>query len=119
MSEHDNDIQTIVKIRSQYEVSAMTPLDELKRLDSKVKTPAYVFAYIFGTIGALVLGVGMCLAMKVIGGTTPLMIVGIVVGCVGIVMVSITYPIFCKMIASRKAKYRDEILNLSDKLLNK
>ena len=36
----------------------------LKKLDKKAKLPANVFAYTFGIIGALALGVGMCLAIR-------------------------------------------------------
>lgn len=107
------------KLINEYSEKKVTKLDELKALDSKVKRPALIFAYIFGTIGSLVLGVGMCLAMKIIGGTTPLMIVGIIVGLIGIAMVSTTYPIYAKILKSRKAKYADEIISKSNELLNK
>ena len=64
-------------IRREYEpkTEQVTKLEELKALDAKVHRPAAVFAYTFGVIGALVLGVGLCLAMKVIG---DLMALGIV-----------------------------------------
>ncbi|MBR6779052.1 MAG: dihydropteridine reductase [Clostridia bacterium] len=84
-------------------------------LDRKVKTPANIFAYTFGVVGALVLGTGMCLAMKVIGN---IMAVGIVIGVLGIAMVSLTYPIYKKILKSRKAKYSKEILELSEKIIN-
>lgn len=59
-----NDQEFLVqKIRTQYTEKENTQLDALKELDKKVKKPANVFAYTFGTIGALVLGSGMSLAM--------------------------------------------------------
>ena len=63
-------------------------LEQLKALDGAVRRPAAIFAYTFVILGALVLGVGMCLAMEVIGSLMPL---GIVVGVVGIAMVSANY----------------------------
>ena len=93
-------------------------IDQLKALDKRVKMPAYVFAYTFGVIGALILGLGMCLAMNVIGGTIPLMIIGIAVGVIGLAMVSVNYFIFTKILASRKAKYAAEVIAQSQKLLN-
>lgn len=54
------------KIRTQYTKKQSTELDALKALDKKVKRPANVFTYIFGIIGSLVMGTGMCLAMDVI-----------------------------------------------------
>ena len=59
-----NDQEFLVqKIRTQYTEKEHTGLDELKELDTKVKRPANVFAYIFGSIGAVVMGSGMSLVM--------------------------------------------------------
>lgn len=109
--------QIIENIKKSYEseTPAKTKLAELKELDKKVKTPVRVFAYVFGIIGALVLGTGMCLAMKVIG---DLMILGIIIGIVGIAMVSVCYPIYQRLLDSRKAKYKDAIIAKSNELLN-
>ena len=89
-------------------------LDALRALDAKVKRPADVFAYTFGAVGSLVLGTGMCLAMKVIGDA---MLPGIAIGCVGIAMVSFTYALHKRLLAKRRAKYRSEIEALSEKIL--
>ena len=42
----------------------------LRKLDRRAKLPATVFTYTFGIVFAPVLGVGMCLAMQVIGTGT-------------------------------------------------
>lgn len=107
--------QTIAvnKIKDSYCEKPITKLDELKSLDKKVKRPARIFAYIFGVIGSLVLGTGMCLAMKIIG---DLMAVGIVVGVVGIIMLSINYPIYKQILKKRKSKYCKKILELSEEI---
>ena len=65
-----NDQKFIVeKIRTQYTEKEHTSLDELKALDAKVKCPANVFAYIFGTVGAIIMGSGMSLVMTDIAQT--------------------------------------------------
>ena len=110
------ELRSVEKIRNQYTEREVTKLDELKALDRKVKRPAGVFAYVFGTIGALVLGTGMCLAMKIIG---DLMIPGIIIGLAGIAMVSSTYSIYKAILKSRKNKYSSQIIEISDDLLNK
>jgi hypothetical protein len=92
-----------------------TKLDELKALDRKVKVPAEIFAYSFGTASSLVLGTGMCLAMKVIG---DMMILGIGIGLVGIALVTANYFLYKKILKARKQKYAKKILQLSDALLN-
>lgn len=112
--------EIIEKIKSHYEEKSaeQSKLDELKAIDKKVKVPAAAFAYTYGTVGSLVLGTGMCLAMKVIGATiSALMPVGIAVGVLGIAMVSSVYPIYQKILAKRKAKYSKEIIQLSEELL--
>ncbi len=105
-------------IRQQYapKSESVTKLEQLKRLDAKVHRPAAVFAYIFGIIGALVLGAGMCLAMRIIGDLMPL---GIVVGVIGIAMVTVNYFIYKAILKSRKRKYADQVMSLSDELLNR
>ena len=89
-------------------------LEKLRKLDSSARRPAEIFAYVFGILGALVLGVGMCLAMEVLGSMMPL---GIAIGVLGIAMVSANYFIYRSILRSRKKKYAKEILSLSDELL--
>lgn len=111
-----NEVNAVQKIRAQYEEREVTKLDELKALHKEVRRPADVFAYLFGSIGALVLGGGMCLAMPdVIEGYMPL---GIAIGAVGIIMVSVNYLIHKAHLGSRKRKYADEIVKLSSEILN-
>lgn len=98
------------RLREEYTPREKKPIDNALKLDQKAKLPAYIFAYVFGVIGALVLGVGMCLAMKVIGTGTVWFVLGIVIGIVGIVMISANYPIFSKILRSRKEKYSTAIL---------
>ena len=110
------EMKSVERIRAQYTGRERTKLDELKELDKRAKRPATVFAYTFGTIGTLILGLGMCLAMKVIG---DLMVLGILIGLVGIALVSVNYFIYKKLLKSRKDKYSSRIFALSDELLNK
>ncbi len=111
-----NNEELVKKIKQNYEKHETTKIDELKLLDKKVKTPAIAFAYIYGIVGSLVLGTGMCLAMKVFANLMPL---GIVIGILGIAMVSTTYLIYKKILKSRKSKYANKVLELSDEILNK
>ena len=110
------------KIRSQYVEKESTELDELRALDAKVKRPANVFAYIFGSISAIVMGAGMSLVMTDIGATigiTSALVPGIAIGVLGLGMALLTYPMYKGILNSRKKKYGAEILSLSDKIMNK
>lgn len=116
-----NDQEFLVqKIRSQYTEKEHTQLDALKELDTKVKRPANVFAYVFGSVSAIVMGGGMSLVMTDIGtqlGMTETMVPGIVIGVVGMVMAIANYPMYKKILASRRKKYAGQIIALSDKLM--
>ena len=110
------EMKAIERIRASYTEREMTKFDELKELDRRVKRPAEIFAYVFGSFSSLVLGTGMSLAMKVIGNSMAL---GIGVGLLGILLVSVNYPIYKRILQSRKNKYAKQIFELSDGLLNK
>ena len=109
----------VQKIRSQYTENEHTELDALKALDAKVKKPAKVFGYTYGSIGTIVMGSGMSLVMTNIGamlGMTETLIPGIAVGVAGLAMVLTTYPIYKKILNSRKKKYAHQIMELSDRI---
>ena len=89
-----------------------------KKLDRKVKKSAEITAYCLGVVFALILGVGMCLAMQVIGGTIAWLAVGVVVGVIGLVFCALNYLFYQKIVQSRKKKYADQILKLSNVILN-
>ena len=110
------------RIRTQYMEKESTELDELRELDATVKRPANIFAYVFGSISAVVMGAGMSLVMTDIGATLGIanaMVPGIIIGVVGMVMALVNYPIYKGILGSRKRKYSEEILKLSDKIMNK
>ena len=109
----------VEKIRSQYTEQEHTELDALKALDAKVKKPANVFGYTYGSLGTIVMGAGMSLVMTDIGavlGMADTLLPGIVVGVVGLAMVLTTYPIHKKILNSRKKKYAHQIMELSDRI---
>ena len=110
----------VEKIRSQYTEREHTELDALKALDAKAKKPAKVFGYTYGSIGTIVMGAGMSLVMTDIGamlGMTDTLLPGIVIGIVGLVMVLTTYPIYKRILNSRKKKYAGKIMELSDRIM--
>ena len=121
MNRNDQDF-IIQKIRTQYTEKENTAVDALKALDSNVKRPANVFAYVFGSIGSVIMGCGMSLVMTdivTILGMTETMTPGIIIGVIGMAMAIINYPIYKKILAGRKAKYADKIIALSDELMKK
>lgn len=109
------------KIRTQYMEKQPSELDELRALDAKVKRPANVFAYVFGSISAIVMGAGMSLVMtpiaEQIGLTFEPTVPGIVIGVVGMLLAIVNYPIYKGILNSRKKKFSAKILELSNKIM--
>lgn len=104
-------------IANEYAPKDTSKVVALKKLDRKAKSKANIFAYSFGVIMALVLGMGMCLSMQVIGdGSTIAMAAGIVVGIIGIVGISVNYPIYKKMLENGKKQYAFEIMQLAKEI---
>lgn len=95
-------------------------MEQLRRLDGSVTKKATVRSMTVGIIGALVMGLGMSLAMTEIGaslGTMLAMIIGIGVGSVGIVLVCFAYPVYNHTLKKEREKIAPEILRLTDELM--
>ena len=110
------------KIRAQYVEKQTGEIDALRALDAKVKRPANVFAYVFGSISAIVMGAGMSLVMTDIGaaiGIADALVPGIAIGVLGLGMALLTYPIYKGILGSRKKKYAAQILKLSNEIMGK
>lgn len=104
-------------IANEYAPKDTSKVVALKKLDRKAKRKANIFGYTFGVLMALVLGVGMCLSMGVISdGSNFMMIVGIIVGIIGIMGVSINYPIYKKLLEDGKNQYAFEIMQLAKEI---
>lgn len=97
-------------LREEYSPKKKTGLDDAKALDAKCKLPCYILAYTLGIIGALVLGVGMCLAMGVLGSGTIYTVIGVLIGVIGIAIICANYPIFLAYLKRRKEKFASAIL---------
>lgn len=110
----ENKIELVNEIKFNYTEKEETKIEKLKRLDRKVKIPAKIFAYIFGVIGILIFGTGLCLSMKVIGDSLTL---GIIVGLFGIFMIIVNNYLYKLILSNRKKKYSSQILALTDEIL--
>ena len=105
--------QEVLNIRKKYLPQAESKLDELKRLDRLVQNSGVIESLCAGIGGCLVFGLGLCLALKVIGNS---MWLGILCGLLGIVGMLFAYPVYQKRFARAKAQYAPRILELSAEL---
>lgn len=104
-------------IANEYSPKDTSKVVALKKLDRKAKSKANIFAYTLGIAASLVMGVGMCLSMNVIGGGTALsMTAGIVLGVAGIVGVGLNYPVYKRLLESGKKRYAFEIMQLAKEI---
>lgn len=102
------------RIASEYSPKATSKAVALRKLDAKAKRPAHIFAYTFGIASALLLGVGMCLTMGVLGGgDTPLFALGVIIGIAGIAGAVADYPLYKRVLAKGKQKYAYDIIELA------
>lgn len=108
------------QLANEYALKDTSKVVALRKLDAKAKMPATVFTYTLGIISALIFGTGMCLSMNVIGsGSVAMTILGIIIGVIGMIGVSVNYPIYKKMLASGKQKYAFEIIQLAKEISDK
>ncbi len=102
------------QIAAEYSPKTTSKAVALRKLDNKVKKAPKIAAITFGTVATLILGTGMCLAMKVIGaGTAAAMAAGIAIGVAGMALMAVNYPLYKKFLNARKKKYAFEIVELA------
>ncbi len=105
----------IDSIRRQYapQEKTETKLERLRRLDGLVKNTAVIWSLCLGVLGALIFGLGLTMILE-----WNIWLWGIVLMAIGSVPMAVAYPIYRLVLNKGKAKYGDEILRLSEELLN-
>lgn len=102
-------------IANEYSAKKETKVIALKKLDRKAKQPANIFVYTNGIVMSLILGLGMCLSMNVIGNGR-FMVLGIIIGILGLIGVSTNYFSYKKILANSKNKYAQDIIRLANEI---
>lgn len=105
----------IESIRNKYLPKQEDKLETLRRLDQSVEKPGTMVAIVLGTIGTLILGIGMCCCM-VWNSLVLVFILGIVLGLIGIVLIVSAYPAYKKVTLKQREKIAPQILALSEEL---
>lgn len=104
----------IKNIRKKYAESEEDKMEQLRRLDAGVTQKATMISIVIGVIGALVMGIGMSCAMVWQG---IWFIPGIIIGFMGMITVSLAYPMYQKIIKKEREKIAPEIIRLTDELM--
>lgn len=107
----------IKKIREKYAPPSEKEIsmEQLRRLDASATKGATVVALAIGVISTLLFGIGLCCAM--VPGWERYFIPGIVVGAAGIAGVTAAYPVYTRLVRSKREKLAPEILRLTEELM--
>ena len=113
--------EEIEKIKNKYLPKQESKMEQLRKLDKSAEKPGTITGIVLGTIGSLIMGAGMSLAMtdlSAILGMDSLqsMIIGIVIGVIGMAVAGIAYPVYVNITKKQRAKIAEQVLKLSEEL---
>ncbi len=111
----ENERHTIECIKNQYRAKTKDEeaYEKIVRLDKKIKSTAQIISLAVGIVGALIFGLGLSMILA-----WEIYIWGILVAILGTPLVALA-PFLNRLILKKgKEKHGEEILRLSDELLN-
>ena len=105
----------IESIKRQYEPKneSESKIARLRKLNNFVNGLATSVSLAVGVIGLLIFGLGLAMVLE-----WQIIIGGVIVCILGVPPIAAAYPIYNIILNKNKAKYGDEILKLSNELLN-
>lgn len=105
----------IDSIRRQYapKEKTETKIERLRRLDSLVKNTAVIWSLVLGVLGTLILGIGLTMILE-----WDIWLWGVLLMALGSIPMAIAYPVYKSVLEKYKTRYGEEILRLSEELLN-
>lgn len=106
--------EELIRIRNKYLPEKDDKMENLRKLDQSVYKKATIYSLISGIVGVLVMGIGMCCTMV---WEDKMFIPGVIIGLLGIILVSLAYPVYNRILKSERKKIAPEIIRLTDELL--
>ncbi len=88
-------------------------MEKLRALDKKVQTIPRIWALALGIVGTLIFGTGLTMILE-----WELLLWGAVVSVVGLIPLGLAYPVYKRRLKKLTDKHREEILALSEGILN-
>lgn len=89
-------------------------LDYLRKLDFKVKNIPMIVGLNLGIIGTLIFGLGLTCFLE-----WNLIILGFIFSLLGMIVAVMAYPLYKVIYKRMKNRYSDEIIKISNELLNR
>ena len=113
--------QEVEHIRKKYlpQAEEENKMEQLRKLHHSASEKAQARAIAVGTIGALMLGIGMSLCMTDLGAALGnlALLIGIFAGLAGILLVALAYPVYNRVLKKQRQRIAPQILRLSEELL--
>ncbi len=111
----DEERREIESIKRRYETKGFeeSKLDRLRSLDRRVKKIPLIVALTLGIVGTLIFGLGLTMILE-----WDLIVWGVLISVVGLVPITLAYPLHSITFRKNKERFSDEILRLSQELLN-
>lgn len=109
----ENDELDVIRSKYVKKETQLSKMDELRRLDASAENKATAISLVVGTVGTLILGLGMSCAM-----VWNLMAFGIVIGVIGILVAATAYPLYQRLLKKYRDKIAPDVLRLIDEIKN-
>lgn len=111
--------EEIKKIRDKYLTPEEDKVDQLRAMDDAVSRKAAMVSISVGTVGTILMGLGMSLVMTDFGSVfgSFALPAGIVLGVIGIGILAFAYPLNHRILKQERGKIAPEILRLSEELM--
>lgn len=105
----------IDNIRRQYisKEKTETKIERLRRLDALVKKTAVIWSLVLGVLGCLIFGLGLTMVLE-----WNIYFWGIALMIIGSAPMAVAYPVYKVLLQKYKNRYGEEIVRLSEELLN-
>lgn len=115
-AQEQDEIRTI---REKYAPRTENKIERLRALDASVGKRATAASITVGTVGTLIMGAGMSLAMSEFGQAlgAAAFPVGVAVGVLGIAILLCAYPLYRRTLKKERERVAPEILRLTDELM--
>ena len=105
--------EEVRRILQKYTPPQEDKMELLRRLDKSAQQPGTIAGIALGVCGTLMLGLGMCCTMV----WTGVFALGVAVGCTGIAVLALAYPMFLHLTKRRRAQLAPQIEALSREML--
>ena len=106
--------EEIKRIRQKYMPKESDKMELIRQLDRSVTQKGTTASIIVGTVGALILGLGMSCVMV---WADALFFPGIVIGIIGMGVTALAYPIYVHITKKERERVAPEILRLTEELM--